>query len=198
VARQQIDFERERCRKKKDAKRGPEHEAGYAKTLAEGKWLSHTSRVSWRVLCTSAAMSKVGVASLQMMCEAGCEVVMAPKMGPLPAKELEAALPGFDAILASVDQFKHEVLLSPNAKKLKLISRWGVGYDSVDIPTATAQGIVVAYVPGLLNNAVADYAFSLLCSIARRVHSGHLLMTQGVWKQEWGHDIFGKTLGIVG
>jgi D-3-phosphoglycerate dehydrogenase / 2-oxoglutarate reductase len=169
-----------------------------AKALAEASRLSHTPRVSWRVLVTSAAMSKVGMASLQLMRDAGCEVVMAQKMGPLPARELEASLPGFDAILASVDQFTREVLLSPNAKKLKLISRWGVGYDSVDIPLATEQGIVVAYVPGLLNNAVADYAFSLLCSIARRVHSGHLLMTQGVWKQEWGHDIYGKTIGIIG
>lgn len=123
---------------------------------------------------------------------------MSPKMGPLPANELQAALPGFDAILASLDKFTPEVLRSTECKGLKVISRWGVGFDSVDIPVATEQGIPVAYVPGLLNNAVADYAFSLLCAVARRVASGHLLMTQGTWRQEWGHDIFGKTLGIIG
>jgi glyoxylate reductase len=143
-------------------------------------------------------MSKVGMASLEMLRNKGCDVVMSPKMGPLPAQELQAALPGFDAILASLDKFTPQVLRSPECKGLKLISRWGVGFDSVDIPVATEQGIPVAYVPGLLNNAVADYAFSLLCAIARRVASGHLLMTQGTWRQEWGHDIFGKTLGIIG
>jgi glyoxylate reductase len=138
------------------------------------------------------------MASLEFMRKAGCEVVLSPKMGPLPEKELEAALPGYDAMLASLDKFTARILRSDAAKQLKLISRWGVGYDSVDIPVATEVGIPVAYVPGLLNNAVADYAFSLLCSAARRVHSGHALMMQGIWKQEWGHDIFGKTLGIIG
>jgi phosphoglycerate dehydrogenase-like enzyme len=143
-------------------------------------------------------MSKVGMASLDFMRQAGCELVMAPKMGPLPENELAAALPGFDAVLASVDQFTAGVLRSPAAACLKVISRWGVGFDSIDVPAATGQGIVVAYVPGLLNNAVADYAFSMLCALARRVHDGHLLMTQGVWRPQWGHDIYGKTLGIIG
>ena len=67
-------------------------------------------------------------------------------------------------MLASVDQFTANVLRSPEAKDLKLISRWGVGYDSIDIPVATEQGIVVAFVPNLLNNAVADYTMSMLCA----------------------------------
>jgi len=142
-------------------------------------------------------MSKVGGASLDMMRAAGCDVVLASKMGPLPANELQAALPSFDAILASVDHFTADVLRS--AADLKLISRWGVGFDSIDIPTATALGIPVAYTPGLLNNAVADYAFSLLCAVARRVAVGHMQLSQGgTWKPTWGHDIYGKTLGIVG
>ncbi len=143
-------------------------------------------------------MSKVGMDSLEHLRRSGCDVVMASKMGPLPAAELEKAIDGFDAALASVDQFTKAVLKSSAAAKLKLISRWGVGYDSVDIPAATEQGIVVAYVPGLLNNAVADYAFALLCSVARRIHEGHLQLTRGLWKPTWGHDIYGKTLGIVG
>jgi D-3-phosphoglycerate dehydrogenase len=156
------------------------------------------ARVSWRVLVTSGAMSKVGMASLDFLRNAGCDVVMAQKMGPLREAELAPLLDGFDAVLASVDQFTGTILRSPGASKLKLISRWGVGYDSVDIPAATEQGVVVAYVPGLLNNAVADYTMAMLCSIARRVHEGHLLMTQGVWRQQWGGDIYGKTMGIIG
>jgi phosphoglycerate dehydrogenase-like enzyme len=143
-------------------------------------------------------MSKVGMVSLDLLRNSGCEVVLAEKMGPLPEVELSAVIPGFDAVLASVDKFTAAVLRSPAAKQLKMVSRWGVGYDSIDIPVATEQGVIVAYVPFLLNNAVADYTMSLLCAVARRVHEGHLHMAQGTWKPQWGHDIFGKTLGIVG
>lgn len=138
------------------------------------------------------------MASLDLLRNSGCEVVLAPKMGPLPEAELLAAIPGFDAVLASVDKFTAAVLRSDAARQLKMVSRWGVGYDSIDIPAATEQGVIIAYVPMLLNNAVADYTMALLCAVARRVHEGHLFMTQGAWKPQWGHDVFGKTVGIIG
>jgi glyoxylate reductase len=97
-----------------------------------------------------------------------------------------------------MDKFTAKVLGSSEAASLKLISRWGVGYDAIDIPAATGQGVVVAYTPGLLNETVADFAFGLLLSVARRVHIGHLNMSQGHWQGAWGNDVFGKTLGIVG
>ena len=67
-----------------------------------------------------------------------------------------------------------------------------------DVPAATRQGVVIAYTPGLLNDAVADYAMALLFALARRVHEGHLSMREGKWASGWGHDIGGKTLGIIG
>jgi phosphoglycerate dehydrogenase-like enzyme len=90
------------------------------------------------------------------------------------------------------------VLQSPTATRLKLISRWGVGYDSIDVLTATKLGIVVTYTPGLLDDAVADYTFALLLALARRVHEGHVIMRGGEWRATWGSDVSGKTLGIVG
>src|SRR5207247_4363265 len=96
------------------------------------------------------------------------------------------------------DKFTAAVLEYSAAAKVKIISRWGVGYDAIDVPTATRTGIVVAYVPGLLDEAVADFAFALLLALARRVHIGHLDMTNGVWRGVWGNDVFGKTLGILG
>jgi phosphoglycerate dehydrogenase-like enzyme len=103
-----------------------------------------------------------------------------------------------DAVLASMDKFTASVFSSPKAAALKLISRWGVGYDAIDVPAATQQGVVVAYTPGLLNDAVADYAMALLFALARRVHEGHLSMRDGKWLSGWGHDISGKTIGIIG
>jgi glyoxylate reductase len=97
-----------------------------------------------------------------------------------------------------MDKFTADVLGSEAARNLKLISRWGVGYDAIDVPAATRNGIVVAFTPGLLNETVADCAFALLLSIARRIHLGHQGMSSGRWEPHWGRDVHGKTLGILG
>jgi phosphoglycerate dehydrogenase-like enzyme len=119
-------------------------------------------------------------------------------MDALKVAELRPLLAGIDGIFASADQYSADLLAGPEAARLKIISRWGVGYDSVDIGAATAQGIVVANTPGLLNETVADYTFALLLALARRVHVVDAAMRQCVWETAWGHDVGGKTLGIVG
>lgn len=158
----------------------------------------HSARMSWNVFITARTMNETGAVALKLLRESGANVIIPQKAGPYTEAEVLEVLPGVDAMLASMDKFTDRVLSSPEAKQLKLISRWGVGYDAVDIPSATRNGIVVAYCPGLLNEAVADYAFSLLCGVARRVHEGHEVMRRGEWKSLWGHDIHGKTLGLLG
>jgi phosphoglycerate dehydrogenase-like enzyme len=154
--------------------------------------------VSWKILITARACELVGVPALDLLKKAGCEVVLPIKFGPLNAEEVLAAMDGFDGILASSDKYSPAVLESPAASKLKIISRWGVGYDSIDMATATKLGIVIAFTPGMLDSAVADYAFAMLFTMARRTHEGHLSMRSGGWTVSWGHDISGKTLGILG
>jgi phosphoglycerate dehydrogenase-like enzyme len=156
--------------------------------------------MSWTVLVTARTLDVdiVGRRALELLEAAGCRLVHPPKRGPLKEAELLPLLRGVDAVFASMDQFTPAVLASEEASTLKQISRWGVGYDAIDVPAATRQGIVVSYTPGLLNDAVADYAMALLFAVARRVHEGHLTMRQGTWASAWGHDIAGKTLGIIG
>ena len=101
--------------------------------------------MSWKVLITARTMNEVGLSALDRMREAGCEIVLPPKPGPMTAHELLNVLPDSDAVLASMDQFTSAVLESPSASCLKIISRWGVGYDAIDVASATRQGIVVAY-----------------------------------------------------
>jgi len=132
------------------------------------------------------------------MREAGAEVVLPTRFGPLDAAEMLKILPGVDAVLASLDQYPAAVVASPEAGQLKIISRWGVGYDAIDLEAATQNGIVITYTPGLLDEAVADYTVALLLSLARRIPESHAAMAAGGWKRNWGHDIFGQTLGIFG
>ena len=143
-------------------------------------------------------MNEVGQSALALLRDAGCEIVHPPKTGPLPADELLKVLPGNDAVLASMDKFTADVLASAAAGQLKVVSRWGVGYDAIDVPAATKAGIVIAFTPGLLNETVADFAFALLLALARRVHLGHADMSNGVWRGVWGNDVHGKTLGLLG
>src|SRR5262245_43756905 len=133
--------------------------------------------MSWKVLITARAFDEVGQSAMKLLRQAGCELVIPPKYGPLPADVLEPLLEGNQAALVSMDKFTPAVLGSRAASQLKIISRWGVGYDAIDVPAATSNGIVVGYTPGLLNETVADCAFALLLSIARRIHVGHAHMT---------------------
>jgi phosphoglycerate dehydrogenase-like enzyme len=156
--------------------------------------------MTWNVLITSSPFADpvVGKGARELLGCADFSITHAPKYGPLTEAEVLPLLDGMDAVYASVDKYTDALLASPQAARLKVISRWGVGCDSIDRGAATREGIVIAYTPGLLNEAVADYAMALLFAVARRVHEGHLSMRAGKWTPTWGHDIAGKTLGLVG
>lgn len=152
----------------------------------------------WTVLATASTIEGVGQASAEMLIEAGCEIRLPETFQAHPTAALQPLLTGVQGIYAGLDDFSADVLASDEATKLQIISRWGVGYDSIDVDAATELGIVITYTPGLLDEAVADYTFALLLGVARRIHTGHLSMHHGGWSQQWGHDVHGKTLGIVG
>ena len=154
--------------------------------------------MSWKVLITARVFRVVGKPALDLLRQAGCEIVMAEPFGPFRQAELLSRLEGMDATLCSPDQYNAEVLRSSAAANLKLISRWGVGYDSIDVPEATRQGIVVAYTPGMLNETVADWTWALLLGVARGIPQANAGMARGEWSPCWGHEIHGKTLGIIG
>lgn len=154
--------------------------------------------MSWKVLITARVFNVVGKPAVELLRSSGCEVVLSQPAGPLKVNDLLAKIDGFDATLCSPDQYDAAALQSPATTALKIISRWGVGYDSIDVAEASRQGIVVAYTPGMLNETVADWTWALLLGIARRVAQGHEAVTRGEWTNYWGHDVHGKTLGLIG
>lgn len=156
--------------------------------------------MSWKILVTAQAPSveAVGGRALAGLRDAGCTVVHAPKYGPLTEAELLPQLSGMDAVIAGMDQFTEAVLGSAEAEQLKIISRWGIGIDAVNLDAAARHGIIVANTPGMLNEAVADYAMGLLLALARRIPEGACQLREGHWDGIWGPDLSGKTLGLVG
>ena len=120
----------------------------------------------------------------------------------LTRRELIARLQGKQAALTQLtDIFDREVLES--IPDIRIVCNIAVGFNNVDTETANRLGILVTNTPGVLTETTADFAWTLLMAAARRVVEGDAFARSGEWKA-WGlqmllgHDVFGKTLGIVG
>jgi glyoxylate reductase len=89
------------------------------------------------------------------------------------------------------------------APKLRIAANVAVGYDNIDVDTCTKRGVVATNTPGVLDETTADFAWTLMMAVARRLAEGEQLARSGNWKgwnldQLCGADIWGKTLGLVG
>jgi len=120
----------------------------------------------------------------------------------LTKDELLANVAGREAVLCLLtDAIDAEVIDA--ADRCKVLANYAVGYDNIDVAAATRRGIVVTNTPGVLTDATADLAWSLLMSAARRIVPADQFMRSGKF-QGWapmlflGADVAGATLGIVG
>jgi len=125
--------------------------------------------------------------------KAGLEAVF---QRPRTEEEMIAALQGAEAIICSSDPLTAKVIQS--APGLKVIARTGVGYNSIDVPAATARGIPVCTLPGANRHAVAEWAFTLMLACARKLLENLEEVRKGGWTGHDGVELAGKTLGIVG
>ncbi|HID90826.1 TPA: D-glycerate dehydrogenase [Candidatus Bathyarchaeota archaeon] len=131
-----------------------------------------------------------------------CEVTINPEDRVLAKDEIIKNVKGKDGLLCLLtDKIDAEVMDAE--PKLKVISNYAVGYDNIDVEAATKRGIAVTNTPGVLTDAVADLAWALLMSIARRIVEADRFVRAGRWKG-WapmlmlGGAVHGRTLGIVG
>lgn len=148
-----------------------------------------------KVLVTS-WMVKEDSPALQRLRDEGFEIVTNYWHDKRDEEEMIKLIPGMDAAIVSIDPFTPRVFAV--ADKLKVVSRTGVGYDAVDVPSATERGILVTTTPGANETAVADYAFALLLAVSRKVIENDRNVRQGNWTRVIGDDPSEKTIGIVG
>jgi lactate dehydrogenase-like 2-hydroxyacid dehydrogenase len=134
--------------------------------------------------------------------EAGLKVTTNNRAGSLSYNELLETCRQFDGLLvAGKSRIDRQFLLEN--RQLKVISLFSVGYDNVDIPTATELGIPVGNTPGILSGATADIAFLLLLAVSRKAFYNYKKILDGKWKEfeplaDLGTELTGKTLGIYG
>ena len=132
-----------------------------------------------------------------------CEVRYRKEMPPPSREELLAAVKDVDAIYCTLSE-KIDKELMDSAPRLRVVGTMSVGVDHIDVDYATSKGIYVVHTPGVLTDTTADFAWALLMAAARRVVEADKMVRSGGWKIQWaptmmlGHDVHGKTLGIVG
>lgn len=119
-----------------------------------------------------------------------------PTGKPLSSIEVAALLPGIDGYIAGLDMIDRAAL--ENADRLKVIARYGVGVDSVDLEAAKEKGIIVTNTPGANSVSVAELALGLMLALARQIPEAVRNVQQGKWPRFSGVSLEGKTVGIVG
>jgi len=121
---------------------------------------------------------------------------------PMSRESLLANIADIDGLLCVITDLIDDELME-KAPKLRVIANFGVGYDNIDVASATARGIWVANTPDVLTDATADLTFALILAVARRVVEGDRLTRSGNFPK-WGPMVFlgsevsGKILGIIG
>jgi len=140
-------------------------------------------------------------AGLNLLAEQ-CDLNIWPGDLPPSRAELLQQIASVDGLLCLLtDRIDEDIIQS--APSLKVISNYAVGYDNIDIESATKRGIPVGNTPGVLTQATADFAFSLLMAAARRVCEADRSVRAGDWKT-WGPktllgaDVYKATLGLIG
>jgi len=135
-----------------------------------------------------------------LRCHAEVEYIMTDV--PLPAGELQKRMRGKQGVVCQLtDKFTSEVI--DKLDGVRVLANVAVGYDNIDVPAATAKGILVTNTPDVLTDTTADLAFALLLATARRIVEGHSYVHSGQWKH-WavdllvGYDVHHRTLGIFG
>lgn len=124
------------------------------------------------------------------------EVIYNPTGKPLSSVELARLLPGVDGLIAGLDVIDETALQA--ADRLKVIARYGVGLDNVDLAATEAKGIVVTYTPGANAVSVAELTIGLLLSLARHIPEAASAARKGEWPRLTGLTLEGKTVGLLG
>jgi len=148
-----------------------------------------------RVLLTTTSYQDTPGAHHAKLEEQGYEIIRA--RGPLSEAGLLERVGEVDALLCGDDAITRAVI-DKALPRLKLISKYGIGLDKIDMGYATEKGIPVTFCPGVNHTTVAEHTFALLLSIVRHLVEEVNATRKGEWKRMTGHEIMGKTLGIIG
>lgn len=150
----------------------------------------------YQIVITARSFGTADEKAYEVLREAGCDWIKVNETdGPIK-EQLNEYLTHADALIAGLEPVDAELI--EKAPKLKVISRYGVGYDKVDIEAARKRGIQVTITPGANGDSVADLAVALMLDLARNVTIMDQAMKARAKKRPQGLELYEKTLGVIG
>lgn len=118
--------------------------------------------------------------------------------GPVEESVLLPIIHKYDGVICGDDEYTREVIKAGKKGKLKVLSKYGVGLDRIDLEAAKEFGVAVTNVPGINQVSVSEHVLALLFTFSKNIHLQYNSVQTGSWKRGIGSEIQGKTLGIIG
>lgn len=151
-----------------------------------------------RVLLTTTSFQDTPGPHHETLAKSGYEIVKA--RGPLSEQQMLDIIKEkgpFDATLNGDDLFTPKVI-DTMLPKLKVIAKYGIGLDSVDVKYATSKKLPVLFTPGVNHTTVAEHAIGMMIALAKYFWVHMAVVKGGQWKRVTGYELYGKTLAIMG
>ena len=149
-----------------------------------------------RVLIAASPFGVTGRKPLDLLEQSGWEIVPNPYGRRLKAGEVNELLRDIDIVIAGTEPYRADTLV--NANRLKMISRVGIGLDSVDLDICRQKGIAVGYTPDAPSDAVAELTVANIIALARHIHASDRSVRENAWNRLMGRLVREMTIGIVG
>lgn len=149
-----------------------------------------------KILLTTCSYQDTPGPHHELMAAQGWEIVR--ERGPLSeARMLELADQGFDAFLCGDDAITRAVLVKCSPK-LKVISKYGIGLDKIDLPTTKEMKIPVLFTPGVNHDTVAEHTIALLLALTKNLYPSIQATREGKWTRLTGYELLNKRIGLIG
>lgn len=118
--------------------------------------------------------------------------------GPLKEEVLLPIISNYDGLICGDDEITENVIRKGKEGKLKVISKYGIGLDKIDLVAAEKYGIPVTNTPGVNHIAVAEHTLALIFSYFKNIYISIKCTKKAKWERPIGHEIFGKSILIIG
>ena len=152
--------------------------------------------MDFKVFSTSPTFGYYALEPLEYLAKHGCQIELVPQGKKMSEEELIQSVGQYDAMIVGLDKITKSIIEA--SKKMKVMTKHGVGVDNIDVEAASKANIVVTNAPSTNSDAVADLTVGLFVSLARNIPFADRSVKEGGWPRIVGTQINGKVLGIIG
>jgi D-3-phosphoglycerate dehydrogenase len=149
-----------------------------------------------KVVITARSFGRYSREAFAILERAGCEISHLAGTRAKSAEEMISLVRDTDGLIVGCDEVSAAVLDA--APCLRIIAKFGVGYDNIDVKAARERGVHVTYTPGATEDAVAELAMGLIVALARQILPADAAVRASGWQRPASVGLWHKTLGIVG